>query len=229
MTEAVAAPANFRDLGGLRTQDGRRLREGLLFRSEFPHWLMDGSRPAVVPRTVVDLRRCSEISLEDVDWIGGMGTRVCRISLASGSVAFAEAHADSYLASGHELLAVAVSRVVAPGALPAHFFCAGGKDRTGLLAIVVLELLGVVREDIARDFAATGAGIADVLDRLARHSYYRELFGERPPEAFQPVTASMDAVLAWLEENGGAEAWAVSAGIRPDWIMQFREAVLTDC
>jgi protein-tyrosine phosphatase len=46
-----------------------------------------------------------------------------------------------------------------PGAFPAVFHCAAGKDRTGLLAALLLGALGVDDEIIVHDYALTRAGM----------------------------------------------------------------------
>jgi protein-tyrosine phosphatase len=43
----------------------------------------------------------------------------------------------------------------ASGDLPLLFHCHAGKDRTGIVAAVVLSLLGVARDDVVADFALT--------------------------------------------------------------------------
>lgn len=220
-----AAGANFRDLGGLRTDDGRRVRNGMLFRGEFPYWLVDGGDPPVGLRTVIDLRHPQEVDLEDVEWSRWSVHRYWH-SLASGSVPFAVAHSDSYLAADTGQLADTLRSVLEPGRLPVYFFCAAGKDRTGLLAMVLLALAGVSGEEILADFRVTGTGIAAVLERLSRHVFYRELFAGRPIEAFKPRDESAMAVLEWLDHRGGAWAWATSAGIPVPWLDEFRAQVL---
>ena len=52
-------------------------------------------------------------------------------------------------------------RVLAdPAQVPAVFHCAAGKDRTGVLAAIVLSLLGVDEETIVGDYALTAAAMA---------------------------------------------------------------------
>ena len=46
------------------------------------------------------------------------------------------------------------------------FHCAAGKDRTGVLAAVVLALLGVDEETIIGDYALTAAAMASLVERL---------------------------------------------------------------
>jgi protein-tyrosine phosphatase len=49
----------------------------------------------------------------------------------------------------------AVRAIATAGGHPVLFHCSAGKDRTGWLSAVLLELLGVDRETIAADYLAT--------------------------------------------------------------------------
>jgi hypothetical protein len=51
----------------------------------------------------------------------------------------------------------------APGATAFH--CAAGRDRTGVLAAVLLLALGATDDDIVADYARTGPNMAAVLER----------------------------------------------------------------
>ena len=59
---------NFRDLGGLRLPDGRRIRQGRLFRSDTLQALTPGDVRVLLDelglRTVVDLRLAKEVEEE---------------------------------------------------------------------------------------------------------------------------------------------------------------------
>jgi protein-tyrosine phosphatase len=52
--------------------------------------------------------------------------------------------------------ATVVELVADSGGHPVAFFCAGGKNRTGLVAALVLGALGVADETIAADYAHGG-------------------------------------------------------------------------
>jgi len=56
-------------------------------------------------------------------------------------------------------IARAVKVLAAPGALPGLFHCAVGKDRTGVLAAVILALIGVPDEEIIADFLRSNAAL----------------------------------------------------------------------
>ncbi len=60
-----------------------------------------------------------------------------------------------------ERLSAAVLALAAPGALPAIVHCSAGKDRTGLVIALVLDLAGVPAEVIAEDFALTADFLRD--------------------------------------------------------------------
>jgi protein-tyrosine phosphatase len=60
-----------------------------------------------------------------------------------------------------ERLAAAVLALAAPSALPAIVHCSAGKDRTGLVVALVLDLAGVPTEVIAQDFALTSLFLRD--------------------------------------------------------------------
>jgi hypothetical protein len=82
---------------------------------------------------------------------------------------------------------------------PLVFGCSAGKDRTGLLAAVVLDRVGAPRSLIAGDFARSGAALLDHLDRfqakweargLDRGSYARRM--QTPPDIMLLFLAEMD-------------------------------------
>lgn len=161
---------NFRDLGGYRTGDGRTVRRGRLYRSDAlsklratePDW---GRFLSLGVRTVIDLRYPWEIEARGrVPEAAGL----TYVNLSVEHRPYDQAEIDPevdpwrYLADryaevaldGAEELRQALE-IIASGSDPQVFHCASGKDRTGLLAALVLALLGVGEDDIAADFALT--------------------------------------------------------------------------
>ncbi|MFB6524784.1 tyrosine-protein phosphatase [Streptomyces sp. NPDC056399] len=162
---------NFRDLGGYRTADGGTVRWATLYRSDSLAKLADAD-PADRERfraldvtTVIDLRYPWEIAAKgrlpetaDISWHN--------LSIEHRPYDQAEIDPDldpwRYLADrfaevaedGAVELRTALE-VIASADGPLVFHCASGKDRTGLLAAVVLALLGVPDEEILADFALT--------------------------------------------------------------------------
>jgi protein-tyrosine phosphatase len=168
---ALEACFNFRDLGGHRTVEGRRVRPGVLFRADTLHRLtpddLDVLRGLRL-RTVIDLR-----TRDELDRHGRVGLADDEVThlhvpmidevrtpepMADEDAPSPESRGELYLRMlerGGPAVAQAVRVLAGPGALPAVFHCTAGKDRTGVLAALVLGQLGVPDGAIAEDYALT--------------------------------------------------------------------------
>ncbi|MFG3049981.1 tyrosine-protein phosphatase [Kitasatospora sp. NPDC048239] len=158
---------NFRDLGGYRGVDGRTVQWGLLYRSDSLAKLAgsDGERlRSLGIRTVIDLRYPWEIAAKGR--IPELGLDYHNLSIEHRPYDQAEIDPDvdpwRYLADRFAEVAEdgveeirRVLDLIAGAEEPLVFHCASGKDRTGLIAALVLSLLGVHEDEIAADFALT--------------------------------------------------------------------------
>jgi len=121
-----------------------------------------------------------------------------------------------------------LATLATPDLLPALFHCNGGKDRTGLIAALVLGLAGVPKETIAEDYAITGKYLLsrhvaaeakignDVSDMTWQE--YRDLVC--PPEI-------MYGALGHIEQRyGGIEEYAVEIGLSSGQIASIREVIV---
>ncbi|WP_084957703.1 tyrosine-protein phosphatase [Thermoactinospora rubra] len=95
--------------------------------------------------------------------------------------------------------------------------CAAGKDRTGVLCALALEVAGVTREAIVADYTATGERLERVLARLRASETYRADLDSRPADDHMPrpqyITHFLGVLddrfggpLAWLERHGWTDA-----------------------
>ena len=200
-----------------------------LFRADSMHRLTADDQQTLLGfglRTVIDLRRTRELaalpnvfaSSAEVTYRHQnlVGDEPLPYSLADGTPAdriFGSY--SSWIEHREEQVGEVLATLAEPGALPALYHCAGGKDRTGVISAMLLELAGVAKETIAEDYGLTarylwdrwqseppevegGAVLRDWRD------YQREFC---PPE-------SMLKVLDFLETRyGGAEGFARSAGL----------------
>ena len=164
---------NFRDLGGHRTRDGRRVANGRVYRSDALWQLTDADleRLAIMGlRTVCDFRAEAErlrwpnrLPLQQPVRTVGLGfsprgTQDAWDAINAGKLdhagvlaymrshycVLAEFHTDSY--------AQMFEAMLLPDGLPTLFHCASGKDRTGWAAAVILLALDVPRESIVADY-----------------------------------------------------------------------------
>jgi protein tyrosine/serine phosphatase len=126
---------------------------------------------------------------------------------------------------GDNLAAGVAAVATAPG--PAVFHCAAGKDRTGVMAAVLLSLLGVANEDIAADYAATTAALPAIHARLRTMPGYEETLKELPPETMHARVETMEQLLVAVGERWGSVAgWATEHGIETTAVDALRARIL---
>lgn len=159
---------NVRDLGGYATADGRRTGFGSVVRSDNPAYLSRQGWKALWDydvRTVVGLRTVGAEDHEPAEgqlpegltFIRVMIEDVTDLDFVEHRVANGLWGTPLYFADAIErwpAMAVSAVRAVA-GARPGGVVisCGRGCDRTGLLALLLLHLVGVGADDIATDYA----------------------------------------------------------------------------
>lgn len=219
---------NVRDLGGLVARDGRRIRTGRVFRSDYPAFLGTGPRadePAMEVATVVDLRRATEATVECVDW-AARGVAYRRWPLTAGDEDSWHARYTAYLTRRPETVVGAVREAMRPEGHPVLFHCAAGKDRTGVVAALLLSVLGVAEDDIVEDYLLSAESVELVIARLVRMDVYAAMLADSSIDDQMPRAEHILGLLTWLDERGGVEAWLLEGGVSADEIAAFREAML---
>ena len=106
--------------------------------------------------------------------------------------------AEYRLAEAFQLLAL-------PGALPAVFHCAAGKDRTGILAGLVLSSLGVSDADVVADYALTAAAMERFMTWLEQaNPEWLEQINSRPSAFMAAEPGAMAALLQLIRREHGS-------------------------
>lgn len=179
------AVVNFRGLGGLETADGAVVRHGAVYRSAVLHHATESDRAILGLlgiRTVIDLRTHEERSaggVVDGDWHGVDVHHIPLIvELWPAGASDADLDPVQYLVDRYEemledphgMLRPALELVADPAAHPIVFHCTAGKDRTGVLAALVLAVLGVADETIASDYQRSGSAMPALIELLAARS-----------------------------------------------------------
>jgi hypothetical protein len=119
-----------------------------------------------------------------------------------------------YLDGGRAALARAITVLAEPDRLPAVFHCAAGKDRTGVLAALVLDLVGVGREVIVADYVLTAERMPLIMERYAKDPAFAGRLARTPASRFAVVADTMERFLEGLDLRfGGARGWALDAGV----------------
>ncbi|AFU05047.1 tyrosine-protein phosphatase [Nocardia brasiliensis] len=236
----ISGTFNFRDLGGLRTIDGAKVRPGVLLRSAQLTGLDE-----VGLATLRDLRVSDVHDLRgerEIDHIGH--DRVpenVRVTVTPFDSRMAEApphHATPDSAFRHMLevyrmfpalpeahaaiTAIAESIVRGDGAVLVH--CAAGKDRTGWAVATLLRAVGVTEADVQADYRLSNGAIPALrammtTKLLAGEELSVDLLGVRD-EYLNIATNSMH------ELHGDVDTYLTTAGITPELRTRLRDRML---
>jgi protein-tyrosine phosphatase len=229
---------NARDLGGYPTADGRQTRWGAVVRSDSPAALTPAGRLALLDyrvRSMVDLRLPAEVAAHpnpfaEPDTHGVAYANVSFVDPAAPPPGDDTRLADDYKGMldrfrGPVAAAMAAIANAPEGGVLIH--CAAGKDRTGLIAALLLGLVGVAPETIAADYALT----AECL-RPRNEAWLEDGPGDREERAallarFAPTAEVMLEVLDHLHKRyGGVEPYLLEAGVSPADLARLRERLL---
>lgn len=178
---AVPGAHNLRDLGGYAAAGGRTTRWRRLWRADSPHRLAPPAQAALVGQglgTVIDLRTAAEVAALPNPFAGH--ARVAYVhqpvfdALAPGALLSHPAASDnpllpfyrSALDDRHAAVGAILGTIAAAPAGAVMFHCTVGKDRTGIVAALLLGLAGVAPEDIVADYTLTEALTADLVEEL---------------------------------------------------------------
>lgn len=232
----LAGADNARDLGGLPTASGALTRRGRLFRAALMPELLPQDVDLLVTRvglrTVVDLRSAAEAKAvplawheHDIRWVH------CPVYIGRARPVGAP-HLD-YAAGYREYLTIdpepvlrAVRTLIDSEAQPALFHCAAGKDRTGVVAALLLDVLGVPAQTIAEDYALTLDALPAILRRLSALPLYRSLRGTKLQDHVPEAQTMLRFLRSLHDELGGAAAWLQGHGVSPEAIHAFRAEML---
>jgi protein-tyrosine phosphatase len=220
---------NFRDFGGYATKDGRRVRAGVLYRSQAFGGATEADLEYLASldiRLVCDLR--SELEREQARDRWPLGPKPAHLYLDIRSDARAGhselidtirkepnpagVHRGMMLiyrgmpAAFAPVLPQLFAHLLDPAHLPAVIHCHAGKDRTGFICAIILAALGVATQHIIADYLLT----AQRMDRMQLSLELVETFS-----AFVGVPLT-------------AEALQVALDVRPEYLDAAMQTLAAD-
>jgi protein tyrosine/serine phosphatase len=230
---------NARDLGGLAAGP-RRTRHGALVRSDSLTRLTAQGIAALKAYgigTVIDLRYPGEWIESPNPLAGDPEVRLAPISLLG--VEGAQVHArDGQILdrvdwmqmvlrlSADNVAAIMCAIAAAPdgGVL---FHCAGGKDRTGVVAMLLLSLAGVAEVEIAADYALSAEGVREAQSQMQAKYAANPMALRRIDYNFGCSPEVMLRSLDHLQvAYGGAEAYLRGIGLHDVEVRRIRERLV---
>jgi protein-tyrosine phosphatase len=218
---------NFRDLGGYRTAGGETAW-GRIYRADALTSLSSDDMAELLKRgltTVVDLRFEREVREHPNVFYGhasvqyhhnpvvmedpassGIAERLRTIDFRVHNVAMIKESARTFATLFH-LLGQAE-------AYPLVFHCAGGRDRTGVAAALVLSAAGVSRDEVIHDYLLSNGYLVELMARMS------DRFREQGVDP-EPIMANLHLREAYLlpmldtieAEFGGIDGYLRSIGV----------------
>lgn len=249
-TYELAGGHNFRDLGGYPTADGRMVAWERVFRSGTLANLTDADHAALRDLGVAficDFRTNRERTHYPSNWMPDGGTETWihdherssadLVSVIAGPRPDPDAAraliVDLYRQIPYDQAKAygELLRRIADDQLPVLFHCSAGKDRTGVFGGVLLDLLGVERETILRDYAMSDEHYDALFQMFLRDRRIHD-FETVDPERIAPLLRAdpdyLTTTFAHLDaEHGGTEAYVRDVlGIDAEALARIRANLL---
>jgi protein-tyrosine phosphatase len=227
---------NVRDLGGLPLEGGGETRPGVLVRADNIRKLSDAGWDALAGHGVtriVDLRWREELAEDpprdveidivhlsvlgelDADYVDDVDDYIERGDAAGYWSSFYDEMLERHRAN----FGAAVAAIADAPEGVALFHCAGGKDRTGLVAALVLRAAGVAVDEVAADYALTGPNLTSGWVDAAPDEQ------ERRRRAFKqqtPAEAIARTLRALEERYGDVDSYLRASGVTDVQLARLR-------
>jgi protein tyrosine/serine phosphatase len=233
---------NVRDLGGLPIEAGGETRAGQVIRADNLGALTDAGWRAVAGHEIsriVDLRWPEEsakdpardvpIEVVQVSVLGGtLGEEIAYLRELDAHLDGVDDVADHYAWSYVEFLERNRDRfglalaAIADADGPVVIHCMGGKDRTGLVAALLLRNAGVSLDDIGHDYSLSGPNLGAFLQAWLASAptevdrRRREKLSETPGDAMRRVITTIE------ERYGSVAAYMAAAGVSAAQVERLR-------
>jgi len=225
---------NARDIGGLPLLAGGLMPRGNVVRSDGPDGLSAAGWAAVWDygvRTIIDLRRddeCAEgvrrpagLTVRRVSWDDYPDEDWNSRNVPPGLPGSMRAYLHDYPEALADTARILVE--AAPGAVLVH--CAGGRDRTGLFAIVLGALVGVTPKALFEDYYYSFPRLLPSHRKLGLQSEIDLLESEEKAEYRAQVFAMAEAVVRELDAKSAGKV-LLDGGLTEIELEALRERLL---
>lgn len=241
---------NFRDVSDLKTSEGRCVGSGFLFRSSELSGLDDTGVQVLADlgvTDVFDLRDFAEVERSGADRVpADTDVHVIPFDMRPDGKAPHEMTAEEYRSRRQQPMDE-IYRIIPPlpGAMNAVdqvikvlgdpnrralVHCAAGKDRTGWVIAVVLDVLGVCRDDIVADYLESNGAIEPLREHLTRIYGHLTPVGanfEIPDDLLGVRASYLDAAYeAMAEVFGTLENYLVTSRVTDKDVERLRSRLL---
>lgn len=211
-------PTNFRDLGGIKTADGKTIKKGLLLRSGEPDEIgleqFIELKNKYDIRFIVDFRTNKEAESSHVADDAGVDREI--IDILKNAEQYVTSYKnfrqiiepDRVRSFMNEVYAVMITEkdsqagykrfldiILSLNEGAVLFHCFAGKDRTGIAAAILLSILGVGRDEIIKDYLITNEMRKETNKKILQ----KDLEAGVPPEHLKTIEGFLLVEREYLE------------------------------
>jgi protein-tyrosine phosphatase len=231
---------NVRDLGGLRTKDGRITRPGVIYRGDSLDNITPGDENILFDKlgigAIVDLRTQAETDLNNVRF---PVPRYRYSVLVEGRLGHEPFPSDDPVELAKVYLSnLDVGRAAVKGTfdiiatdlragVATLFHCAAGRDRTGIMSALLLGLVGVTDGQIAMDYVQSNRNARRVTKKLAENPLYAHNDKDRPEVILLHERTILGFMRLLREQLGGPRQFCLDSGVSDETISVINEKFVT--
>ncbi len=237
---------NFRDIGGYKAGRGKMVAWRRVFRSgEFRNITREELQRLTGElgvNSVIDLRSEFELKNNGKGLLSECNIKYCNIAfMADGGDPEANSKryekltnlGDFYIELARQKeygkrIVEALEMIAEPENHPLVFHCAVGKDRTGMLAAMLLNLLGVKEADIIEDYTLSEPYMDELLARLKNSPKKDDPPLDIPDYFWKSPAENMETLLSFLKrEYGSVEGYLKASGMDAALPKKLKSILLT--
>lgn len=231
---------NFRDLGGYRISEGKKIKWGIFFRSDNLSKLSSGDLNRIGKlnlQLIVDLRSKEERVSRPNRLPWGTGIKIKNIEIADNNKSHNDLKQEIFYGrlgetDLEEMIVKAYKRAVTdyqnelalffkvllnPSNYPVLVLCNAGKDRTGVVVALVLMALGVSKQAIMEDYMLSKVFLGPMIKRMTTKVRWMSLFRADISQLKKIMDTRVDflnTTFAAIERNfGSTESFFDSLGM----------------
>lgn len=213
-----------RDLGGYSTLQGNATNFGVCVRSEVLASLSAKDKKAVKEygiKTVIDLRSLREADKLKSDYLNDRKIKYYNVPLfdafltalnmydeKKGDIKISELYIEVLNVNKTQISKII--KLIANSEGTVCFHCTAGRDRTGIIAALLLKLVGVPNEDIAADYQLSSHYLQPKYSKIFSNPKHKNV----PMEFLECKPQNITEMLEYIDkEFKGVENYLLSAGV----------------
>jgi protein-tyrosine phosphatase len=238
---------NFRDLGGYLTRDGHTTAWRRLFRSGALLQMTSRDKAKLIDelgiRTVIDLRSPEvQEKQQEINLLNDAGIEYRNISFRPDNHNYFKEEMELYQKFSNigevylhrirhksfgKRFVESLEAIAMQKNYPLIFHCGAGKDRTGILAAVILEILGVPDKDIIDDYSLTEPFMEEIRRRWFSTPDIPEDIKNLPDFTWRATPDYMSLFLRLLRnEYGSAKGYLETMGAESPLVERIKKILL---